>query len=176
MHELIDLWEREAIFWASLVEASKIYIGPSLVVGLLNQHRICKPRRVKRLFNEVTSEEFIYLILQGLIPLNVITRRFFLIGFLSKSRLRWWHITAGSIPSIFECFQANTFKFSLREVEIVSLNSLERFFPSLSTFADSFSSIGRSTRSSMSPVVASSSDDLGSIVSLRGPSLGGHYQ
>ena len=51
---------------------------------------------------------------------------------------------------------------------------LGQIFPILSTFVGSLSSTGRSTRSSMGPVVASSSDDLGSMVSSRGPSLGGH--
>ena len=71
----------------------------------------------------------------------------------------------GSIPSMSKCFQAKMSKLLLRKVEIASLSSSDRFFLSLSTFVDSLSSIGRSTRSSMGPMVASSSDYLGSMVS-----------
>ena len=82
-------------------------------------------------------------------------------------------MTLGSILYMSKCFQANISRLSLRKVEIASLSSSNKIFLSLSTFVGSLSSTGRSTRSFMGPVVASSFHDLGSIMSSRGPSLGG---
>ena len=100
-------------------------------------------------------------------------RLFCLTGFLLESIFRWWHIISRSMPSISKCAQENASKFYFKNSKIISHNSLDKFLPSFSTLEGSQSSIGRPTRSSMGPVVASSSGDLGSIVSSRGPSLGG---
>ena len=71
----------------------------------------------------------------------------------------------GSIPSMSDWAQANTSRFCLKNSMITSRISLGRFFQIFSTLEVSLSLMGRSTRSSMGPVVPSSSGDLGSMVS-----------
>ena len=75
----------------------------------------------------------------------------------------------GSIPSMSEWAHANTSRFCLKNSEIASCIPSGKFFPIFSTLEGSLSLTGRSTRSSMGPVVPSSSGDLGSMVSSRGP-------
>ena len=59
------------MLWASLIEVSEIHTSHPLAVGVFKQYMIGKPRRVKRFFNEIAIEDFIYLVLEGLVPLSV---------------------------------------------------------------------------------------------------------
>ena len=79
-----------------------------------------------------------------------------------------------SIPSMTEWAHVNTSRLCLRNFDTISRILSSRFFPIFSTLEGSLSLTGRSIRSSMGPVVPSLSGDLGYMVSLRGPSLGGY--
>ena len=131
---MIYSWKQKAIFWASFVEVGKINAGPPLAIGFLNQHRVCKPRKVEGFFDEIDSEELVHLVLQGLISLSVHCTTLLSDRLLVRVQVEGVEKDRRSIPSMSECFQANTSRFSLRKVEITSLSSLDRFFSSFSTF------------------------------------------
>ena len=89
--------------------------------------------------------------------------------------LRQWHLASWLIPSMSECIQVKTSRFYFRKAEIASRGSSDKFFPSFTTLDGSFSFTGRSARSSIGPVVALLSGNLGLMGSSRGPSLGGRW-
>ena len=110
-----------------------------------------------------------YLFLQGLERFASIARLFCLTGFMLGS------MEAMAYDARIDSLHVWMSPFCLKNFEIAPRISSDRFFPIFSTLEGSLSSTERSTRSSMGPMVPSSSSDLGSMVSSSGPSLAGHW-
>ena len=77
------------------------------------------------------------------------------------------------IPFMSKWAHVNISRFCLKNFEIASRVPSGRFFLIFSTLEGYLSLTERSTRSLMGSVVPSSSSNLRSMVSSRGPSLGG---
>ena len=85
----------------------------------------------------------------------------------------WIDVEAVAYDIGVDSFHANTSMLCPKRSEIAVRTPSGEFFLIFKTLDGSLSSTGRSTRSSMGPVVPSSPSDLGSMESSRGPSLGG---
>ena len=78
IHRLVDPRQREIVFGTSLVEVGEVDANSSLAT-ILYQDRVGEPLWVMSFSNEVSSEQPVSFLVEGLTPLRIHLPRFLLL-------------------------------------------------------------------------------------------------
>ena len=111
VHYEVDPGQRRAIFQASSVNIGKVNAELPFSIFLLDENHISQPVGIIYFSDSSGLEEFADLFVDRLLPFWNETSPFLFDGFEEGVTFSLWVITAGSIPPMSSCFQANTSTF-----------------------------------------------------------------
>ena len=69
--DLVYLGKGEAVFWASFIQVSVIYINPPLTIGFLDRKHVRTPLQIAHFSDKVSGEQLLYFLINGPEPLRV---------------------------------------------------------------------------------------------------------
>ena len=68
VHDEVDPWQREAVFWACFVYISEVNAEPPLAICFFDEHDVSQPLKVLHLPDHSYLEEFSDLLVDGFWP------------------------------------------------------------------------------------------------------------
>ena len=125
VYQLVNPWQREAIFWASLIQVCEIDAHSPLTVALFYHDHVCQPVWIEDFPDEINFQQLLYFFSYSFVALWCkYSLLFCCIGLHSGLTLRRCCMIFLSIPGISLCFQAKTSWFALKKEIIFSFSEV----------------------------------------------------
>ena len=70
INELVNSWQREAVFWASLIQIRETNAHLPYPFHFLHHNDVSQPLRVVLFKDELGGQELVYFVHDGLVPLG----------------------------------------------------------------------------------------------------------